>query len=753
MIFYIKTFFLFLISFNLIFHTILYSQTKLQDSLQKLLNLAKSDTAKFNLLLKISTLSTNNYSLETSNKALVIAKKNKNKRLEAIALNSFIPIYIESRDFSKAFLYANKANNLFGLLHDSVNIANCYYDIGRIQYYVEKTDSSLFYHHLALKIREKLKDSLNIATSLNAIGLMNWRIGNFDEAEIYFLKSIKMRNKKTDLVGISITYNNLGSLHWGLSNFNKALSYFLQALEIAEKNKDFERVILINNNIGLIYQEWGDFDKALVYHQKAKLDSEKTNYYFGLAYSYINLGNCYKHFKNYSIAIENFNKALANYEHENKSIGIALSYRHLSETYLLLKEYTKAINSAKLSLINAEKVNSEHHISNAHKVLAQIYLTTKKYKQAKEKAFKSLEIAQKYNYKEIIKESTFILSEVFYVEKQYHKSLTYFKISTSISDSIFNDVKSKQIAEMQAKYETEKQKQEIELQKIEIEKKNAEINEKENMQKALSIGLFSSLIIFLLIIYSYLKIKKAKNKINIQKEELQIANQKLVELSKFKETLTGMIVHDLKNPLNIINNISNIPEIKEPASKMYTLVMNILDIQKFESSKMNIFIEQVDLYSIIEVAYKQVLFIINRKNINFQNLISKQLIVFADKEKLERVLVNLLNNAAKYTPNNGNIFVKMNSIDETKLKLLVIDSGEGIPKSFHKDIFAKFGQYQTKSNHISGSTGLGLTFCQMAMNAINQEIGIDSEEGKGSTFWITLEKVNTDVFFRENTGN
>ena len=111
-------------------------------------------------------------------------------------------------------------------------------------------------------------------------------------------------------------------------------------------------------------------------------------------------------------------------------------------------------------------------------------------------------------------------------------------------------------------------------------------------------------------------------------------------------------------------------------------------------------------------------------------------LMICDADVIRRVLENLISNAVKFTASDGKIEVKVkqNAADVT---ISVSDNGHGIPGDQHRKIFEKFGQTETGQEH-RHSTGLGLTFCRLAVEAHRGKIGIQSEPEKGSTFWFTL---------------
>ena len=253
---------------------------------------------------------------------------------------------------------------------------------------------------------------------------------------------------------------------------------------------------------------------------------------------------------------------------------------------------------------------------------------------------------------------------------------------------------------------------------------------------------------------SYLLKRKAnsnlreKNElISLQSEELKITNEMLAEMDSFKQEMTGMLVHDLKNPLNAIIGLTqqeykaqHQKTIYQSGQNMLNLVSNMLDVQKLEEAKMNLEISRVNLRELLLGAFRQVEYLFTEKNIQFNLDSNESVMVHLDAELIERVVVNLLHNAIKYTPNNGQVSLIVENLNSpnTQLKISVIDSGIGIPANLIDKIFDKYHRINPEQLGTNQATGLGLTFCKLAIEAHQGEIEVKSTEGQGSTFWFTL---------------
>jgi ligand-binding sensor domain-containing protein/signal transduction histidine kinase len=239
------------------------------------------------------------------------------------------------------------------------------------------------------------------------------------------------------------------------------------------------------------------------------------------------------------------------------------------------------------------------------------------------------------------------------------------------------------------------------------------------------------------------QLEQQKEEIISQAETLKTTNQQLLELDQFKQSMTGMIVHDLKNPLNALLNISPkkiseyVPQIQNYARQMQNLVLNILDVQKFEEAQVQLDKKITFFNHVVQEAIQQTDFLIQQKNIQIQIKSESNLTICVDNEMIVRVIVNLLTNAIKYSSFNQSIELEIMKRQESVFFSLK-DYGSGIPADKLEKVFDKFVQIEVRSSRGMRSTGLGLTYCKMVIEAHGGEIGVVSEYGKGASFWFAL---------------
>jgi len=238
-------------------------------------------------------------------------------------------------------------------------------------------------------------------------------------------------------------------------------------------------------------------------------------------------------------------------------------------------------------------------------------------------------------------------------------------------------------------------------------------------------------------------------------KELQESNRRATVLEQMRDDLTNMIVHDLRTPLTSLisglQTLEMVGDLNESQQEVmgislsggYTLlgmINDLLDISKMESGLLRLEYAEVTPTDLTGSALKQVEALANSKDLKLVALVEAGLPrLTADGDMLLRTLVNLLSNAVKFTPPRGVISVTARpGAGGQSIQWSVSDTGEGIPPNAFDRIFEKFGQAEMRIAGRKQSTGLGLTFCKLAVEAHGGRIWVDSVVGKGSTFFFEV---------------
>jgi PAS domain S-box-containing protein len=236
--------------------------------------------------------------------------------------------------------------------------------------------------------------------------------------------------------------------------------------------------------------------------------------------------------------------------------------------------------------------------------------------------------------------------------------------------------------------------------------------------------------------------------------ELEQSYRRLKEAESLRDSLTHMVVHDMKSPLMVVESYLYLlqdqvgsgcedAEVREylastlsQTRRLNLMVHTLLDASRLEAGRMDLRPQTGSLRATIEGALQFVCTPDETHRIRIACEVEPDLFSF-DPDVLQRVLANLVTNAIKYDNDGGDIVVEVQA-EAPWVTVAVLDRGPGIPEPRRERIFEKFGRIDGDGRHHSGSSGLGLTFCRMAVEAHGGRIGVSPREGGGSRFWFTL---------------
>ena len=234
--------------------------------------------------------------------------------------------------------------------------------------------------------------------------------------------------------------------------------------------------------------------------------------------------------------------------------------------------------------------------------------------------------------------------------------------------------------------------------------------------------------------------------------------KKVIELEKRKNNYFVNLSHELRTPLNVISSTEQLVTelnkskdgigksklngcmqvVRRNTKRLLNLINNIIDTAKIESGSYQLNIREHDIVYIVEEATLSLKDYIERKGIEL--IIDPEMeekIIKCDEHEIERCIVNLVSNAAKFTPEGGTIEVTIEDLDE-KVKIIVKDTGIGIDKKYHDSIFNRFNQVIDQGTESKGGSGLGLTITKQIIDMHGGQISVESELGKGCKFIIIL---------------
>jgi signal transduction histidine kinase len=222
------------------------------------------------------------------------------------------------------------------------------------------------------------------------------------------------------------------------------------------------------------------------------------------------------------------------------------------------------------------------------------------------------------------------------------------------------------------------------------------------------------------------------------------------KLETLRDDLVHMIIHDLRSPLAAICGYLEVLQTRTDAQKapaeagyiagaqisaerLQEMITSVLEIKRLEEGKMPICVHDEELGKLIETAVQCCYGSADGKVLEF--VPGAPVKVRCDGDITARVVSNLISNALRFTPAEGRVQVSV-VVEEKDAIVMVSDTGRGIEPEYHERIFEKFGQVEPRE--IRHSTGLGLAFCKLAVQAQGGKIGVRSEPGHGSTFYFSV---------------
>lgn len=240
--------------------------------------------------------------------------------------------------------------------------------------------------------------------------------------------------------------------------------------------------------------------------------------------------------------------------------------------------------------------------------------------------------------------------------------------------------------------------------------------------------------------------------------EIKEKNEQLTELDRLKSDFLANISHELRTPLTLIlgpldailssnaslpeDTLQNLKRMQRNAARLYTLVNNLLDFSRLEAGKLQIYEEPLDLNQIISQLVDDTQGLACARKLTLEFLPAPDMgYVLLDPKMIEKIVLNLLSNALKFTPEGGKISIMLQRQDN-EICLTVSDTGIGISEKQIPFIFERFHQIGSSSTRLHEGSGIGLALIAQCIELMGGKIAVESKEGKGTKFMITFPMRN-----------
>lgn len=612
----------------------------------------------------------------------------------------------KERKLSESIISLDSCRSIAALVGNNKYAGLALYQKGRILEDQVEYINALKCYNASIEFLEKTENRFT-GELHKSVGIVYRKMTLYEEAIRAYNKALAFYFQREDNYGIASVYNSMAILSTSTDHFLKALDFYNKAL-FYNSNIEGSRSIEINvtNNLGVLYNQTEKFDSALLMLNRAyelsKLQDNKRE----ASKSINNLAIAYKGKGDYNKCLALYHRALKLKKASGTKYGYDINYLGMANAFARMNRFD----------------SSEYYFS-----LASKYVN---------RATVSKILYTFYDY----------YSDLYERKGDYRMSFTYLDSAQHMKA----DLVKKNYAQIVSNYEsvTKSNEEQYEKKKLEnelLKEQNFRINEEAKNEKYRA-WLFTALVLIALILWFAIITSKNKRKIDKTNEKLNETNKKLEQSIEDNKNLIGIVAHDLKTPFAQISGLLSLLEVKDDEQQSYIntaskvcndggkLVNDLVLAHKSESVKVNESqIELTQLFDTLKDKYQGKL---AKKNIALHIENNGLSTLTTDKDILSRVLDNFISNAIKFSNPNTSITLGTKANEEGGYQIFIKDQGPGIAENEKSKLFKKYASISNKPTNGESTSGLGLYITKVLSQKINAEVGVNSEKGKGSEFYI-----------------
>lgn len=325
----------------------------------------------------------------------------------------------------------------------------------------------------ALELAAKINFKKGMANAYDKLGLVYSSQSDYDKALKSHNKALEIRKQMGDQHNIAIILNNIALIYLAKGDLKKALDLHLRALTTFENENDKKNMAMAYLNIGNVYSYQQNIDKALEYYLKTlNIYKKEIDYKPGLATCLNNIAASYYKQGKFELTLDCFRQSLKIHEKMNNKAGVALCLSNIGSLSIELGKYNKANEYLQRSLeINKELGLKDDIAVNLHN-LGNLSIKLKRYKMAETYFLNSLKLCEQTGYIHLKQANYKSMAENYAEEGRYKNAYRSIQLYHQVKDSLFNDKSSKQLAEIQQKYENEKKERALQMKQAQFKRKN-----------------------------------------------------------------------------------------------------------------------------------------------------------------------------------------------------------------------------------------------------------------------------------------
>jgi len=561
----------------------------------------------------------------------------------------------------------------------------------------------------AMVFSKESKFTSGIAHCNKELGSIHFREKNYRESLTAYHEAISNFEKLKELQQVKICYDELSDIYFKMGDYDMALEKQLKALACSKQLSDKVETAHSYNKVGEIYKFHTEYRKAIEQHANALKIFEEIGDKRHLSNTNFYIGNCYNWVNEYDVALNYLEKSLAWAEELGDPQLKVKPMGSLAILNTKQKNYDKSHDFFRRAIENVNILGNKFLKADLLKSLGKLLIETGEYENAISTLNEALEISEELHVKFPANIIHLFLSEVYEKKGEFDKALEHFKTAAKINKEISSEEITLKAAGIQLKYD---------LDEMRMEKEIAE------------------------------------------------------KSVKLKDQFLSNVSHEIRTPLNGILGMANllsdthpsaeqleyINTIKLSANSLLVIINDLFDYTKINSGKIKFDQQEFKIKEVLTNIVQMMKVKADEKKLQLSLVYDEHVpdLLIGDPMRLNQVLVNLLNNAVKFTEKGG-VTLEMKTLSqkgrEIKILFTVSDTGAGIEEGRLPIIFETFTHAGMDNNRSQSGSGLGLAIVKHLVEQQGGIISVNSTVNSGSIFKIELKFLIPETSASQNTSS
>ena len=671
------------------------------------------------------------------------------KQLEQLKGVERIPVLIDLGKFynvrsdqQKGLPHLLEALELLENVEDTVAQCQVYYLLASAYLRLEDKFIALEYAEKARLLSSNLEDLVLRSECLRVRANVSLTLRQYQQALDYLNASLELARQAEQSQMEARVLNSIAICFWRMKDWDRSIRFLEEAIEQNIEDERFYYLYL--NNLGVAYMEAGRYDEARANLDKTLEYQRSIESEYAITLTLSNLADLEQRMGNATLSLEYLDEVFDRANQNEYRYVLARSYRFKALSLVQLGQSDEAKYALMQSLENAQELNDPAELMDTYSALIDVCIQGDDYEAAFRFKTQKEEIEKALLTEELRSQS--ILFSIQYDNESQRREI-----------ALLNN--QKELATLRAEQEA--------LRALNSERDLLIAENETRMQQIQRNGLMAGLLVLFIVAgvfyMRYHEVRRFSKAVEAQKEEihrshesLQAANDRLLQLNKEKDSIVGVVAHDLKSPLmgqlgmaELIHESSDTlskEEIREmsrtiisSAEQMNAIITNLLEISRIEEGVVAVHPVETDAASLMERIIGDFQFALREKSQHLSlDQGSAPANLVTDPMLLRQIVDNLISNAIKYSPIGSQVRVSLEATPNDRLRISVKDEGPGLSNEDRAKLFTKYARLSSRPTGGESSTGLGLSIVKRIAEMLEGEVGVETELGFGCCFWVEL---------------